>query len=131
TTKFSVNMASYLPVECIREILEYLYDDTNSLHSCLLVNRSWCEITIPILWRNPFGKEMSSNRYRLLINTYVSRLPMNEASIETNDTIDNVITPDESSTFNYATFLRVFDCEKIVLAFRCWTAPLFAPRLFK
>src|SRR3954451_21148274 len=103
-------MASYLPVECIREILEYLYDDTNSLHSCLLVNRNWCEITIPILWRNPFGRDLSSNHFRLLVNTYVSRIPTDETLVDVNTTTTSI----ESSTFNYATFLRVFDCEKIL-----------------
>src|ERR1044071_4499587 len=34
-------------------IIEELADDGKSLHSCLLVNRTWCEATIPSLWRNP------------------------------------------------------------------------------
>jgi hypothetical protein len=34
-------------------ILEELKDDKKSLYSCLFVNRIWCVITIPILWRNP------------------------------------------------------------------------------
>ncbi|CAG8519948.1 7694_t:CDS:1 [Funneliformis mosseae] len=112
-----------LPVECIREILEYLYDDTISLHSCLLVNRSWCEITIPILWRNPFGRDLTAKRYILLINTYMSRLSMEERG-----SIDSTI---EKSTFDYSTFLRVFDCEKILLAFRCWAIPFSSFSLFK
>src|SRR6266516_512412 len=106
-------MASYLPVECIREILEYLYDDTNSLHSSLLVNRNWCEITIPILWRNPFGRDLTSSRYKLLINTYVSRLTTTTTTTTTEEIpIELITTSNEISTFNYATFLRVFDCEK-------------------
>ncbi|RIA86931.1 hypothetical protein C1645_310967 [Glomus cerebriforme] len=121
-------MASYLPVECIREILEYLHDDTSSLHSSLLVNRSWCEITIPILWRNPFGRDLTSDRYRLLMNIYISRLTTEEFAIESTTT---PIMSNESSTFNYATLLRVFDCEKIFLALHCWAAHLSSLRLFK
>jgi hypothetical protein len=33
-------------------IIEQLQDDANTLCSCLLVNKTWCEIIIPILWKN-------------------------------------------------------------------------------
>jgi len=44
-------------------IFEELYFDINhksltktkkSLHSCLLINKLWCEIAVLILWRNPW-----------------------------------------------------------------------------
>ena len=35
-------------------IIKELRNDRKSLHSCLLVDRTWCEITIPILWKNPW-----------------------------------------------------------------------------
>ncbi|CAB4434066.1 unnamed protein product [Rhizophagus irregularis] len=34
-------------------ILKVLQNDSKSLHLCLLVNRTWCETTAPILWKNP------------------------------------------------------------------------------
>jgi hypothetical protein len=34
-------------------ILEELKKDNQSLFSCLLVNKSWCETTVPIIWNNP------------------------------------------------------------------------------
>jgi len=34
-------------------ILKELQDDKRSLYSCLLVNRTWCKITVPMLWKNP------------------------------------------------------------------------------
>ncbi|PKY60454.1 hypothetical protein RhiirA4_484173 [Rhizophagus irregularis] len=39
--------------DVLSQIFEELKDDKNSLYSCLLVNRLWCAITVPILWRNP------------------------------------------------------------------------------
>ncbi|CAG8681911.1 17952_t:CDS:1, partial [Gigaspora rosea] len=50
-----------LPTECVEEIVKYFSienDDSsninyNSLFSCLLVNRQWCKITVPILWKKP------------------------------------------------------------------------------
>ncbi|GBB83126.1 hypothetical protein RclHR1_00010008 [Rhizophagus clarus] len=35
-------------------ILKNLQDDINTLHSCLLVNKTWCEIVVRILWKNPW-----------------------------------------------------------------------------
>ena len=34
-------------------ILEELQNDRKALYSCLMVNRTWCETTVPILWKNP------------------------------------------------------------------------------
>ena len=35
-------------------IFKELQDDEKSLYSCLLVNKTWCETAVPILWRNPW-----------------------------------------------------------------------------
>ncbi|KAF0476378.1 hypothetical protein F8M41_024396 [Gigaspora margarita] len=43
-------MIEKLPCECLLEIFNKFRD--NSLFSCLLVNRRWCRIIVPILWRN-------------------------------------------------------------------------------
>ncbi|GBC04073.1 hypothetical protein RclHR1_00550018 [Rhizophagus clarus] len=45
---------SKLTSDCLYEIFQYLEDSTKSLHSCLLVNRIWCETSVPLLWRDPF-----------------------------------------------------------------------------
>ena len=36
---------------CLNEVFENLEDDKVTLHSCLLVNRLWCEVSVRILWR--------------------------------------------------------------------------------
>jgi hypothetical protein len=41
-----------LSPECLGIIFEYV--EKGALYSCLLVNRSWCKVAIPILWKNPF-----------------------------------------------------------------------------
>ncbi|PKC01399.1 hypothetical protein RhiirA5_414734 [Rhizophagus irregularis] len=49
-------------------IFEELQDDSKSLFSCLMVNRLWCEIVIPILWRNPWCYDINySNKSYLFI----------------------------------------------------------------
>ncbi len=40
------------PTDCLNDIFEYLEKDKFSLHSCLLVNRLWCEVAVRILWKN-------------------------------------------------------------------------------
>ena len=45
-------MSRQLPTDCLNEIFEYLEEDKTALHSCLLVNRLWCEMAVRILWRN-------------------------------------------------------------------------------
>ncbi|CAG8569261.1 4034_t:CDS:1 [Acaulospora morrowiae] len=47
-------MVPKLNNDCIKEILEFLYDDNRTLFSCLLVSRVWCRIGVIILWRNPW-----------------------------------------------------------------------------
>jgi hypothetical protein len=43
-----------LPEDCIREILEHLSEDKRTLYTCLITNRTYCQIVVPILWRNPW-----------------------------------------------------------------------------
>ncbi|CAG8516574.1 727_t:CDS:1 [Paraglomus occultum] len=40
--------------DLVAETVSHLLDDRRTLHSCLLVNRLWCEATVPILWSKPF-----------------------------------------------------------------------------
>ncbi|KAF0478016.1 hypothetical protein F8M41_024119 [Gigaspora margarita] len=42
-----------LPIECYRAIFNNLRYKYKDLFSCILVNRQWCRIIIPILWSNP------------------------------------------------------------------------------
>ncbi|KAF0485493.1 RNI-like protein [Gigaspora margarita] len=42
-----------LPLECYYIIFNNLQYNYKNLYSCALVNRQWCRIIIPILWRDP------------------------------------------------------------------------------
>ncbi|RIA91137.1 hypothetical protein C1645_875643 [Glomus cerebriforme] len=50
---------SNLTADCLYEIFQHLKDNTESLHSCILVNRIWCATSVPFLWRNPFKPMVS------------------------------------------------------------------------
>ncbi|GBC00715.1 hypothetical protein RclHR1_03950011 [Rhizophagus clarus] len=51
-----------------------LRNDKNALHSCLLVNKTWCEIVISILWRNPW-KYLNYRKRKILLDVIISHLP--------------------------------------------------------
>src|SRR3954454_1889612 len=46
----SLNKMEKLNVDCLSFIFHEL-TDKNSLHSCILVNKEWCNIVVPILWK--------------------------------------------------------------------------------
>ena len=52
---------SKLNKDIIFLILEELQNDRKALYSCLMVNRTWCETTVPILWKNPRPTKNSKN----------------------------------------------------------------------
>jgi hypothetical protein len=41
-------------------IFKKLQYDKNSLALCLTVNKTWCEVIIPILWKNPWDYYFNS-----------------------------------------------------------------------
>jgi hypothetical protein len=45
----------------IDDIIQYFRDDIPTLRSCILVNIFWCQIAIPLLWKDPFSMKNSKN----------------------------------------------------------------------
>ncbi|PKC55083.1 hypothetical protein RhiirA1_476200 [Rhizophagus irregularis] len=41
--------------ELTYEVIKYFQNDYSTLYSCILVNRLWCRLAIPLLWENPFS----------------------------------------------------------------------------
>jgi len=72
-------MPRQLSVDCIYEIFEYLEDDKVTLHSCLLVDRLYCEIAVRILWRNVWNFQCNlrfkSHMSLSIIGTLIACLP--------------------------------------------------------
>ncbi|CAG8561666.1 10118_t:CDS:1 [Paraglomus occultum] len=66
-----------LPIEILSDIFKcLLYDfyDLSSLHSCVLVNRTWCQEAVRWLYKNPFGYYACDCDAQLL-TLYISYLP--------------------------------------------------------
>ncbi|PKC05029.1 hypothetical protein RhiirA5_421459 [Rhizophagus irregularis] len=111
-------MPHQLPADCLNEIFEYIEQDKNTLYSCLLVNRLWCEVAVRILWRNiwnfQYGLFYMPYQIRILmsiINTLISCLPKESKEHLYEKGID--FKNRKSSLFNYASFCRVLSIHGI------------------
>jgi hypothetical protein len=99
---------SQLTADCLIEIFEYL--SKNSLYSCLLVNKLWCNISVRILWRD-------SSTYNLrTFRTLISCLPDESKEILSKNKI--IYSFPKPPTFNYASFCRVLSIYELQNKFR-------------
>src|SRR3954453_11495069 len=99
---------SKLDVECLEKILGYFSNDNQTLFNCILVNRLWCHIAIPLLWSNPF-EFLKFQKYEhgwQLIRTYLTCLPDDEKQ-----TVNKWILPSDlqKPLFDYPKYLKCLD----------------------
>src|SRR6266542_4212305 len=95
-------------------IFEELQDDSKSLFSCLMVNRLWCEIVIPILWMNPwnyYGINYSKKGYLFAIIAFY--LSDNIKESLTRQGIQLPLTLHKSILFDYLSFCRSINVNTI------------------
>ena len=64
-----------LNVDCLNLIFNELQADEASLYSCLLVNKEWCSVVAPILWKEHstfgvwyYGIESSEKFYSTILS---------------------------------------------------------------
>jgi hypothetical protein len=88
-------------------ILEELEHDKNSLYSCLLINRTWCEITVPILWKKPIV--LTDAAKKALINVIILHLSEESKDILKNQGVDFFTKPHQRPLFNYMSYCRYLD----------------------
>src|SRR6266480_2320007 len=88
-----------LPNECLIDVLSLL--DRKSLYKCLFVNRRYCKLSIPIIWRDPFM--FACYKSSLILNTLLACLDKDEIS----SLIPCAIKFNNQSTlFEYVKFVR-------------------------
>ncbi|CAG8468845.1 11167_t:CDS:2 [Diversispora eburnea] len=115
-----------LPADCLYDIFNLLKDDIKSLHSCILVNRLWCETAVPYLWAHPFTQ--STPPPASLINIFIANL----SDADRNELITRGIRiPSQyrkSPTFNYASFIPHLSMEILYTTVHCWTQQQMSKR---
>src|SRR5437762_389394 len=116
---FLKKMSCPLPTDCLNEIFENLEDDAITLHSCLLVSRLWCKISVRILWRDIWRFKFDflplnrSPRKEKVLDTLISCLP-NESKelLRKNEIFISTLTS-KKPLFNYAAFCKVLSINEI------------------
>ena len=102
-----------LNVDCLSFIFNELQRDRKSLHSCLLVNKEWCNIIVPILWKE-YSWYSKGESKRKVFNMILSCLSITSKQLLSDNDINLSSTiPLKSSLFNYISFCR-FPTSKIV-----------------
>ncbi|PKK65535.1 hypothetical protein RhiirC2_786024 [Rhizophagus irregularis] len=97
------------------DILYYIFNDLyysinrkdkQSLHSCLLVNKLWCEVMIPILWRYPYKYVYNEESLLIII---ISHLSDNSIKFLKDKSAIGANFKKQKLTFNYIRFCKYLD----------------------
>ena len=103
-------MACQLPTDCLDEIFEHLEENRTTLHSCLLVNRLWCKISVRILWRNiwNFGQKRPLRLAETsILSILIACLPDESKELLHMNKIFISTPTSKPPLFNYAAFCKV------------------------
>ncbi|POG77015.1 uncharacterized protein OCT59_005933 [Rhizophagus irregularis] len=91
--------------ELTEDIIQYFRDDISTLHSCILVNKFWCQITIPLLWKDPFSMKNPKNLH--FIEIYLQKINEKDKEQLNRCGINNNVFPSKT-LFNYSYFIKLF-----------------------
>ncbi|PKY33745.1 hypothetical protein RhiirB3_452901 [Rhizophagus irregularis] len=96
-----------LNIDCLILIFKELWTDKKSLYSCLLVNREWCHLVVPILWRKyPYFFSCKKSKEKFY-NIILSCLPTSSKQLLLDNDIKLPLTNlPKSLTFNYLSFCK-------------------------
>src|SRR5436190_9596660 len=91
------------PANCLNDIFECLEEDKITLHSCLLVNRLWCEISVRILWTSVWNYD-----------TLIACLPNESKEILYKNGIIPSTSTSKPALFNYVAFIKNLEIDKVI-----------------
>ncbi|RGB22542.1 hypothetical protein C1646_775908 [Rhizophagus diaphanus] len=103
--------------ELLDIVIQYFRYDYKTLHSCILVNRFWCRLAIPLLWEDPFSIKFPKN-YRF-IGIYLHYFNDNY-KVKLNDYEIDYHLFSSNTLFNYSRFIQRLDTRKIRKTIEKW-----------
>ncbi|CAB4409906.1 unnamed protein product [Rhizophagus irregularis] len=106
-----------LPTDVLIEIFSHLEDDYKTLQSCVLVNRAWCENSVPSLWAQPFLDLTPST----IIDVYLTCLTEPEKNYLIDNDIIGVPNRRRVPAFDYVSFLRHLSMGNLFSIVQRWT----------
>jgi hypothetical protein len=102
--------------ELTDDIVQYFRNDYKTLHSCVLVNRAWCRLTIPLLWKDPFSIPVKNYHF---IEIYLHNLNEYDKTRLKVHGIKNKLFP-SNTLFNYPSFIQCLNTYKIDQSIEKW-----------
>src|SRR6266496_5120426 len=108
-----------LPDECFSDILSFL--DNKSLYKCLFVNRFYCKLSIPIIWKEPFRPIYVKPKFPLVINTLL--ICLNENEITSLIPYKIVFPSNQTPLFEYGKYVRRIDQDFVKQNIITWLNP--------
>ncbi|EXX53942.1 uncharacterized protein OCT59_008503 [Rhizophagus irregularis] len=111
--------------ELTYEIIKYFQNDYSNLldystlHSCILVNRLWCRIAIPLLWENPFS--IPNRNYNKMIEIYLYNLNDDVKTKLYEYKIINNSLSSRNIMFNYVKFLKYLNICRYMFYVEKWS----------
>jgi hypothetical protein len=103
-----------LNLDCLRLIFSILQTDKRSLYYCLLVNKEWCRVIVPILWRKHswhFNHGKLETKFLRMILTHLpssSRKLLSDNGVKLSSEI--IFKP---LSFNYVSFCKYIEADTI------------------
>ncbi|GBB86041.1 hypothetical protein RclHR1_01250004 [Rhizophagus clarus] len=91
-------------------IIQYCWNDFSTLYSCILVNRLWCRLAIPLLWEDPFSIKSPDNHH--FIKVFLSNLNDDDKT-KLNDYGINYNLFPLNTLFNYPSFIDCLNIHKL------------------
>ncbi|CAG8663029.1 7975_t:CDS:1, partial [Acaulospora colombiana] len=83
-----------------------------------MVNRTWCQIVVPILWQYPFGDQWDGGHK--IVPVYLGCLPEGTKARIKEMSVDFPDSALASPTFNYVKYLRRFNFQALHIAVKVW-----------
>ncbi|CAB4418831.1 unnamed protein product [Rhizophagus irregularis] len=96
--------------ELTDDIIQYFRDDIPTLRSCILVNKFWCQIAIPLLWKDPFSMKNPKNFH--FIEIYLQKINEKDKAQLNRCGINNNVFPSKT-LFNYSNFIKCINTRNI------------------
>ncbi|CAB4426568.1 unnamed protein product [Rhizophagus irregularis] len=96
------------------KIMKYFQNDYSTLHSCILVNRLWCRLSIPLLWENPFSIHAENyNFIEIYLHSLNDDFITNKYKIINKSSHSNIL-------FNYPRFLKYLNTNEFIFSVDKW-----------